>query len=64
LDLGSAAGICAKGIPRYVVFHYLHLQSDSQQHVSARGALNNNELDVMKATFSGRFGADLFLKMV
>ncbi|KAJ7246078.1 hypothetical protein C8J57DRAFT_1241863 [Mycena rebaudengoi] len=32
--------------------------------LSPRGALDNDELDVMKATFSGRFGADPFSKMV
>ncbi|KAF8170865.1 hypothetical protein K438DRAFT_1773540 [Mycena galopus ATCC 62051] len=31
--------------------------------LSSRGALDNHELDVMKATFSGRFGADPFSKM-
>jgi hypothetical protein len=32
--------------------------------LSARGALDTGEMDVMKATFAGHFGADLFSKMV
>jgi hypothetical protein len=32
--------------------------------LSPRGALDNNELDVMKVTFSGWFGADPFSKMM
>ncbi|KAJ6490114.1 hypothetical protein C8R45DRAFT_1139189 [Mycena sanguinolenta] len=32
--------------------------------LSARGGLDNSELDVMKATFAGHFGAEPFSKMV
>jgi hypothetical protein len=52
MDLGSAAGICAKGIPWYLACSlFVSSISLSVACLSPHGALDNKELDVMKAPF-------------